>query len=130
MLGSLPARAYTEDDPGAAIHPDVAPRDDEIVVYKNRVSAFSGNNLQQVLAAQSIEDLVLAGIATGGVVLSTVLQAADLDYGITVLSDACADPDPDLHETLTNQVFTRRGEVIATAEWASSLGVGTSSSPP
>ena len=125
ILGSLPAGAFTEDDPGASIHPDVAPLDGEIVVRKNRVSAFSGNNLRQILAVQGIEVLVLAGIATGGVVLATVSRAADLDYGVTVLSDACADPDPDLHDTLTNQVFPRRGEVITTAAWANHLGVGT-----
>lgn len=118
ILGSVPARAFTEDDPGAAIHPDVAPRHDEIVIHKNRVSAFAGNNLRQILAARGIDDLVLAGIATGGVVLSTVLHAADLDYSITVLSDACADPNPDLHDTLLTQVFTRYGEVIGTADWA------------
>ncbi|MBO0872083.1 MAG: cysteine hydrolase [Pseudonocardia sp.] len=125
FFGTLPSGAFTEDDPGAAIHPDVAPLGDEIVMHKNRVSAFSGNNLQQILAVQGIDDLVLAGIATGGVVLSTVLRGADLDYRITVLSDACADPSPNLHDTLTNQVFPRRGEVIATADWANSLGVGT-----
>lgn len=121
IFGSLPAGAFTEDDPGAAIHPDLAPRGDEIVVHKNRVSAFSGNNLQQILAAQGIDDLVLAGIATSGIVLSTALQAADLDYGITVLSDACVDRDPDLHDALMTRVFARRGDVISTAEWASNL---------
>ncbi|HVV19719.1 MAG TPA: cysteine hydrolase [Pseudonocardiaceae bacterium] len=121
VFGGLPADAFTDGDPGAAIHPDLAPRDDEIVVHKNRVSAFSGNNLRQILAARDVGDLVLAGVATGGIVLSTALQAADLDYGVTVLSDACADPDPDLHDTLTTRVFTRRGDVVTTAAWADRL---------
>jgi nicotinamidase-related amidase len=62
-----------------------------------------------------------AGIATGGVVLSTVLQAADLDYCLSVLSDACADPDPDLHQALTVKVLSRRGDVLTSREWADSL---------
>jgi nicotinamidase-related amidase len=121
IFGSLPSHLFTADDPGAAIHPDVAPAEGEIVVYKNRVSAFAGNNLQQILAAQDIDHLVLAGIATGGIVLSTALQAADLDYQITVLSDACADPNPALHHTLVNDVLTRRGEVTTVEEWAHTL---------
>ncbi|MTD53322.1 cysteine hydrolase [Amycolatopsis pithecellobii] len=123
MFSALPAGAFTEDDPGTALHPEVAPRDGEIVVYKNRVSAFSGNNLPQILAAQGIGNLVLAGIATSGIVLSTVVQAADLDYGVTVLSDACGDPDTAVHDMLTTQVFPRRGEVLTTDGWAASLGV-------
>jgi len=121
VFGSLPSGLFTADDPGAALHPDVAPLGDELVVHKNRVSAFAGNNLQQLLAAQDIDHLVLAGIATGGIVLSTALQAADLDYRVTVLSDACADPDPDLHETLVAKVFPRRGEVTTIKEWSDSL---------
>lgn len=121
VFGSLPSHLYTAEDPDAAIHPDVAPRGDEIVVHKNRVSAFAGNNLQQLLTAQDVDHLVLAGIATGGIVLSTALQAADLDYRVTVLSDACADPDPDLHDTLVTKVLNRRGEVTTTSEWAGTL---------
>jgi nicotinamidase-related amidase len=113
IFGSLPAHLFTADDPGAAIHPDVAP--------KNRVSAFAGNNLRQILNVQAIDDLVLAGIATSGIVLSTALQAADLDYRVTVLSDACADRDPGLHNTLVTKVFNRRGDVMTTSEWAESL---------
>ncbi|HVV07719.1 cysteine hydrolase [Amycolatopsis sp.] len=120
-FGSLPSQLYTADDPGAAIHPDVTPVDGEIVVYKNRVSAFAGNNLRQILAAQDVDHLVLAGIATSGIVLSTALQAADLDYRVTVLSDACADPDPALHDTLVNDVLARRGEVATITEWQQSL---------
>jgi nicotinamidase-related amidase len=90
-------------------------------VHKNRVSAFAGNNLQQILAVQDVDHLVLAGIATGGIVLSTTLQAADLDYRVTVLSDACADHDPGLHDTLVTKVFNRRGDVLTTSEWQDTL---------
>ncbi|EPD69038.1 cysteine hydrolase family protein [Streptomyces sp. HGB0020] len=124
IFGALPSGLFTEDDPNAAIHPDLAPRGDEIVVAKNRVSAFAGNNLQQILAAQDIDHLVLTGIATSGIVLSTALQAADLDYGVTVLSDACADPDPALHNTLLTQLLNRRGDVATTKEWAETLTPG------
>lgn len=121
VFGGLPPHLFTAGDPGAAIHPDVAPAEGELVVHKNRVSAFAGNNLQQLLAAQDVDHLVLAGIATGGVVLSTALQAADLDYRVTVLSDACADPHPGLHDVLVAEVLARRGEVQTVGEWAASL---------
>ncbi|MFD0019624.1 cysteine hydrolase family protein [Streptomyces sp. NPDC058382] len=121
IFGSLPSHLFTADDPGAAIHPDVAPAKGEIVVHKNRVSAFAGNNLHQILTAQDIGHLVLAGVSTGGIVLSTALQAADLDYGVTVLSDACADPSPALHDMLLSELLARRGEVTTVEEWARAL---------
>ncbi|WP_328868084.1 cysteine hydrolase family protein [Streptomyces sp. NBC_00304] len=120
-FGSLASHLFTADDPGAAIHPDAAPAEGELVVHKNRVSAFAGNNLQQILAVQDIGHLVLAGVSTGGVVLSTALQAADLDYRVTVLSDACADPDPALHHTLVNDLLARRCETATVAQWALAL---------
>ncbi|MEN3264320.1 cysteine hydrolase [Pseudonocardia sp.] len=121
IFGSLPPHAFTADDPGAAIHPAVAPLDGEIVVHKNRVGAFTGNNLQQILAAQDIDHLVLAGIATSGIVLATVVQAVDLDYRVTVLSDACADPNPDLHHTIVRDIFPRRSDVTTVADWTKSF---------
>ncbi|WP_371774747.1 cysteine hydrolase family protein [Streptomyces sp. NBC_01438] len=120
-FGSLASRLFTADDPGAAIHPDAAPAEGELIVHKNRVSAFAGNNLQQILAVQDIGHLVLAGVSTGGVVLSTALRAADLDYRVTVLSDACADPDPALHHTLVNDLLARRCETATVAQWALAL---------
>ena len=123
-FGALPPHLFTADDPGTAIHPDVAPADGEIVVYKNRVSAFTGNNLQQILGAQGIDHLVLAGIATSGIVLSTALRAADLDYRVTVLSDACAAPKPAVHATLGSDVLTPRGEGTTVEAWGHTLHTG------
>jgi len=40
--------------------------------------------------------LVLTGIATSGVVLSTLREAADRDYELTVLADGCADADQEV----------------------------------
>ena len=73
------------------------------------------------MRAQNIRHLVLAGIATSGVVLSTLREAADKDYELTVLSDACADLDPDLHEVLMEKLFPRQAGVMTSAEWTQAL---------
>jgi nicotinamidase-related amidase len=104
------------------IHESVAPRDGETVVTKRRVSAFAGSDLDVVLRAGGIVSLVLTGIATSGVVLSTLRQAADLDFELTVLSDACADRDDEVHRVLTEKVFPRQALVTTVAEWAADLG--------
>ena len=68
-----------------------------------------------ILRAKEIDTLVLFGIATSGVVLSTVLDASDADYRVIVLRDCCADQDADLHACLLDKLFPRRGTVV-TAE--------------
>jgi nicotinamidase-related amidase len=104
------------------VDPAVAPQAGEMVVTKRRVSAFAGSDLEVILRGHKIEHLVLAGIATSGVVLSTVREAADKDYRLTVLSDGCADLDPEVHTVLVNKVFPRQADVLTVAEWAGSLG--------
>jgi len=100
---------------GAAIHPRVAPLAGEPVVTKRRVGAFSTTDLEALLRARDITTLVLAGIATSGVVLSTVRWAADMDYRLIVLEDACADRDPEVHRVLMGKVFPGQAAVLATA---------------
>ncbi|MBO0828328.1 MAG: cysteine hydrolase [Streptosporangiales bacterium] len=113
--------AMTQDHPATQVHGAVEPRPDEPVVTKRRVSAFSGSDLEVLLRARRIDSLVLAGIATSGVVLSTLRQAADLDYRLTVLADACADRDPEVHRVLTEKVFPRQALVTTTDEWIQTL---------
>jgi nicotinamidase-related amidase len=100
------------------IEPAVAPLTDEVVVTKRRVSAFTGSDLEVVLRAQAIHHIVLTGIATSGVVLSTVREAADKDYRITVLSDGCADADAEVHRVLTTKVFPRQADILTIEEWS------------
>jgi nicotinamidase-related amidase len=88
-----------------------------VVVVKKRVSAFAGSDLDVVLRSLDASSLVLAGIATSGVVLSTLRQAADLDFGLTVLADACADQDPEVHRVLLEKVFPRQATVLTTDDW-------------
>ena len=112
---------FTEGDPTRAIPAAVAPEPGDVVVTKRRVSAFAGSDLDVVLRAGRTEHLVLAGIATSGVVLSTLRQAADLDYRLTVLADGCLDADPEVHRVLLEKVFPRQAEVTTIAAWTGSL---------
>ncbi|MCI2418396.1 cysteine hydrolase [Saccharopolyspora sp. K220] len=113
--------AFSTEDAATEIHPAVAPAAGEVLVTKRRVSAFSGSDLDVVLRSGEIDTLVLTGIATSGVVLSTLRQAADLDYGLMVLSDGCLDGDPEVHGVLVEKVFPRQAEVTTIAEWTTSL---------
>ncbi|MEV0598880.1 cysteine hydrolase [Streptomyces sp. NPDC050315] len=115
------AGLYVEGTPGTEIHPEVAPLPGEVVVTKRRASAFSGSDLDVVLRARGIDNLILTGIATSAVVLSTLCQANDLDFALTVLSDGCLDPDPDLHRTLTERLFPQWANVLTIDNWLTTI---------
>ena len=102
--------------PGVEIHPAVAPLERDIVVVKHRVGAFLGTDLEMVLRAGGIDTLVMAGIATSGVVLSTLRHAADADFRIVVAADCCSDRDAEVHRVLLEKVFPRQAQVASADE--------------
>jgi nicotinamidase-related amidase len=121
-FGTLePAGRFLPGDPGGEIHDAVAPRADEVVIVKHRVGAFSGTDLQMILGAKEVDTLVLLGIATSGVVLSTLRHAADADYRIVVVQDCCADRDPEVHRCLLEKVFPRQATVVSAADVLAAL---------
>jgi nicotinamidase-related amidase len=111
----------TESNPDSAVHPHLEPEPDDLVVTKRRVSAFSGSDLEVLLRSRDVGTLVLAGVSTSGVVLSTLRQAADLDYRLVVLSDGCADLDQHVHDMLVGSVFPAHADIMTAAQWAASV---------
>lgn len=103
-------------DPVQLIHPAVQPMAGEVVVGKHRVNALYGTALDLILRANDIDSLIILGYATSGVVLSTVRNAADLDYRLVVVEDCCADQDPEVHDFLTRRIFPRQAEVVAATD--------------
>ena len=106
---------------GAAIHPAAAARQGEPIVVKHRITPFVGTDLETLLRASCIDTLVLAGVSTSGVVLSTVRHAGDLDYRLVVVHDCCADPDPEVHAMLLDMVIAKQAAVVTMAEFAGAL---------
>jgi len=123
LTGVAASRRMHNQAPETAIHDAVAPELGDLVVRKTRVGAFSTTDLDQQLRDQKIDTLVLAGITTSGVVLSTVRDAADRDYRLYVLEDASSDRDYEVHDLLMQKVFPRQAYVISVADLSDLLGV-------
>lgn len=73
------------------------------------------------MRAKEIDTLIPFGIATSGVVLSTLLHAADADYRVVVVPDCCADLDADLHACLFDKLFPRQATVVSASELVDAL---------
>jgi nicotinamidase-related amidase len=117
-------RDLHRDSLASAIHPGVAPEPGDVVVRRTRVGAFSTTDLHDQLQERGITTLVLAGISTSGVLLSTVRDAHDRDYRLLVLEDGSADPQPGVHDFLIERIFPRQADVITVADLGGLLSGG------
>jgi len=103
------------------LHSKIIPQPDEVIVTKKRVSAFSGSELDMILRAQKIEELILCGNATRMGLLATFFSAADRDYKVTILSDGCADMEPEVHDFLMTKIFPLQADVVSLDGWQEQL---------
>lgn len=112
---------FVASPPGSDIAPALGAQADDIVVVKHRVSAFAGTDLDMILRARGVDTLVMFGLATSGVVLSTLRHAADADYRSVVVADCCGDVDDEVHRVLTEKVFVRQASIVAASELVAAL---------
>jgi nicotinamidase-related amidase len=114
-------KLLADGSPASEIDASFEVRDGDILVRKTRFGAFSTTDLYTHLHGDGIDTLVVSGISTSGVVLSSLRDAADADYRLYVLSDATGDPDPEVHRVLIQKVFPAQADVIQTDD-LSALG--------
>lgn len=102
---------FVKRTPSTEFHGSIF-RSDDLVVYKQRIAAFSENQLHLILRSRGIENLVFFGISTSGITLSTLRRAFDLDFRCVVIKDACFDADPEVHRVLTEKIFPSQATVV------------------
>ncbi len=121
IFSMLSGSGRFQGPPGADIPPAIAPKPGDVIVVKHRVSAFHGTDLDMILRAKGIDTLLLTGIATSGIVLSTVCHAADADYKSVIVGDCCGDREDEIHRLLLDKVLVRRATVMTAAEAVAAL---------
>lgn len=101
----------------------VAPRTDldEIVINKTASGVFSSTNLHYVLKNLGIESLFCVGVYTNECVETTVRDACDLGYLVTVVEDCCATVTPELHHASLANLRDRYARIVTLDEVAEQL---------
>ncbi|MBI4256069.1 MAG: cysteine hydrolase, partial [Candidatus Rokubacteria bacterium] len=84
------AAIFAPGSPALEVHPKAKPAPGEPVVQKHLPGSFTGTRLEELLRAQGVERVLLAGFMTQMCVDTTARQAAHLGFQVTVLSDATA----------------------------------------
>ena len=112
----------TQGSPACQIVPELAPREDEVVIDKISMSAFEGTFLNIAMRDAHLESFVVAGIALEIGIEPTVRQGLDLNYIPIVVTDACGSKTPELKER-SLATLKDTGEVMAftTAEVLSAM---------
>lgn len=116
----MPAHRHGQE--GAAIAPEVAPAEGDIMVPKHRWSAFHQTHLDLQLRVRGLSTIIIAGGSTDVGIASTVFAARDLDYGIVVISDCCYSHRGDNNAFFLERVFPRMGRVMTTDAAISLMG--------
>jgi nicotinamidase-related amidase len=103
---------------GWEIHDDVAPEPQDILLRKYRRSAFVGTNLLELLRTRGIETLIVSGVAATGCVESTVRDAIERDFFVTVARESIGDGIPELVDRAcaTLEQLLLPGDLLTLAE--------------
>lgn len=92
-LGALKMKEW-----GSEFPEEVAPKKGEVQITKHRNSPFYRSRLELVLRTQKVEELYIIGCGTAAAISLAAREAADRDFAVTVVSDACIDVDTKRHE--------------------------------
>ena len=84
------AAIFAPGSPALEVHPAARPVPGEPVVRKHLPGSFTGTKLEELLRAQAVERVILAGFMTQMCVDTTAREAAHRGFQVTVLSDATA----------------------------------------
>ncbi len=98
------------------VSPELGRQANEPIIIAHRASVFFGTDLQVRLSAQGIDTLIMVGIASTGVMLSSVAYASDADFRLFAVKDCCYDPDQVVHDHLFATAFESRTTVLSLAD--------------
>ena len=91
---------------GMEVMPGLEPKDDDLVIEKERASAFAGTETDIVLRAMAIDTLILTGAWTNFSVESTARQATDMGYRVIVASDGTSSISDEWHNAAIGYALT------------------------
>lgn len=107
-----PLQKMQEDSWGARFHEQVAPLEQDTVVYHAGIGSFANSNIADLLPAPADTHVYVAGVSTRLVVEAAVFELTDRGYRVTVLADCCAAASDAAHDDAlkTLSLFAEIGE--------------------
>ena len=119
--GLLNGEGFDAGTRGMEVMPGLEPQSGEIVIEKERASAFAGTELDIVLRAMAIDTLILTGAWTNFSVESTARYATDIGYRVIVASDGTSSISEEWQQAAIGYALTWLTEIAPSAEIAAAL---------
>ena len=98
--------------PGNTIVPDIAPLPQDIVLYKQKPSAFYATPLLSYLVLLKADSVILTGVSTSGCVRATVLDAFSNNFRIAVVEEGCFDRSQASHAVNLCDMHAKYADVV------------------
>ena len=122
VAGGAPGRTEQPRQTGSRpegwtdLTPELNQQPGDIVVTKRTWGAFASTDLEVLLKARDVTQVVIAGVATATGVEATARQAYEAGFNVSLALDAMTDLRPEAHDYSIRNVFPRLGETGTTAE--------------
>lgn len=97
---------------------EIAPQPQDIVVRKQKPSAFFGTNLASYVNLLGCDSLIMTGCTTSGCVRATVIDAFSLNIRSIVVEDGCFDRSQASHAVTLFDLNCKYADVIMADEVA------------
>lgn len=97
--------------PLAAIVPDLAPAEGDIVIVKRYPSAFFATDLTRRLREAGIDTLLIAGLTTSGCIRATAMDALLNGIAGVIVREAVGDRNPAQHEANLFDIAAKLADV-------------------
>lgn len=90
---------------GAEPFPGLEVKEGQIQVFKERMNAFFGTNLDSILKGLDLNTLIVTGVTARGCVNGTLVGAADRDYDVIALRDCIGGASEEICNFLFDKVW-------------------------
>ena len=111
----IASKSFEAGKKGSEFIPELAPKENEFISSEHSCSSgFAGTNLHEHLKSKNITHTIIVGLITNSCIEATVRSAIDLDYHVTLVTDAVAAFSPIEHESTIKHRYPLLGNVVAT----------------
>jgi len=115
-LGTSDTHEYKIDPRADEWPPAIAPHPEDVIVYKNKPSAFFGTPLASFLTYAQVDTLIVVGVSTSGCVRAAVEDAFSYNYRVIVPEECVGDRSPFAHRANLFDMDMKFADVVSVEE--------------